>query len=266
MPLYYGSEQVGRLYIGAEEVGVLYRGHEIAFAHDAAPTISSVMLNVRNASQAVIPPSATGTEAGKTVQSYRDTVFANAHDLQLIAAYKDTTSIVCNRYEEDVSTPTTQNPVNTNVAGTRSEFYYTAQFQPEERSRFVITATNAEGIGVNHEIDFQWWSTPTVQVSTRSTPTTSGSPPIAYTELFLDITITGEPAPTLSLSAPGETHPLNIQRAWDSARRQGFDTFSLHLSHPVGTNRTTTYTVNASSNVPGGTALTASASATFTWP
>ena len=245
----------------------VYDGRRKVFSATALPHISSVALLLRDSSQATITPDATGTENGITVQSYRETSFNRAHDVRITADYTGADrDIRCTRRTptvDDVNIP------SISTSTTQAVFQALTQFTPELRNDYRVSVSNIQGDD-HHSIDLQYWSQPTAAITSTS-DTTVGSGGLSYTELYLTVTRGGEPKPTVSLTASDGSHVPNVTRAFQNAERaagERRDSVELqHISRVVtGTDRSVTYTFTVSNNVPGGTALTASANLVFVFP
>lgn len=267
MPRYRGNQAISKRYFiqgdGTErEIKARYKGRRKVFSAPELPHISAVSLQLRDSSQAVVAPDATGTGSDNvTVQSYRESTFGRAHDLRITATYERASSVACTRI-----TPGTDdaNIPSISTGTTQAVFGALTEFLPETHNEFRATATNIEGSD-HHSIDLQYWSQPTIQISLRSDTTVSGSPPITVTELYITVTRTGEPTPSLTIASSDGSRVPDISRAF----RYGFgNSREMRLTRAVTNSPVSvTYTVTASNNVPGGAApLTASASTTFSWP
>ena len=268
-------EQVGKAYMkdpdqpAAEEVGVLYVGRVLAFRHPDLPTLSGVSLALRDASNAILTPDATGTAGGITVQSYRETKWSSARDVRITGDYSDVTSpIRCRRRtpgRADVNIPVTTS--STSQAVFDELISAVPLVSPLARHDYQVSVGNLEGIVKGH-IDLQQWIAPTASITQTNNETTTGNPPVAAHQLHLTITRGGNPLPStadeLILTGSDGHDVLNAERSF---RYSTAASVTISLTRVVtNTPRPVRYTFTTRNNVPGGTRLEAIATLDFTWP
>lgn len=257
--------------IGTQVLSILSIGRRVIDRRPAAPAITSMSLALRDSSTppAVIAPDATGTNAeGITVQSYREATFGRAHDVRITVPYTGASVTgVCTRHNPDagdVDIPA--------ITSDTAQFVFGAltQFTPEELNDYQVALSNAGGSDHRH-IELQYWSRPTAAL-TYTSDTRPGSGGISFTEIYFTVTRTGQPKPTVSLTASDGSNVPNVTRAFASAEHaadERVDSVELqHISRAVtGTDRVVTYTFTVTNSVPGGDApLTASAQQVITFP